>query len=424
MIAISPTAAGLPERLRYLGYFGQHAAFAAALRAVPFSGRARDKRAVDGRLSVGFLSAYPPSHYGTVSRFARWLPHLESEGIDATVLTPASDEEYAGFESGDPAATGSYIRACLAGTWRNIRRARAFDVVVLHRGLMPFSPWQRPTFERLLARANDRLVYDFYDAIWLQRHQAHTAADSSLARWLHPPDKIEQLMGLARVVTVSNETLAEFARPHHPDVRVIPMLLDPDEYEPRNPAERSPVVLGWMGNRHQIPRLRDIGEPLRQLAATREVLVRTVAPERIDLPGVPTESLTHPWSPESERSDLTDLDIGLLPLRDNPHDRGKSPLKLLQYAAAGLPIVASPVGIDLELFRPHEAFLPAQTEREWLEATTRLVDDPALRAQLGRTARDTVVRHYSFKSRAAAFADVLRTAAGVRPGDPARAAVA
>ena len=112
---------------------------------------------------------------------------------------------------------------------------------------MAFSPWQRPTFESLLARLNPHLVYDFYDAIWVLSQQA-SRQRSRLGRWLHPADKVEAIIRMARVVTVSNDTLAEFARNFSSDVRIVPMLLEPDDYEPRVHAERSPVVLGWMGS--------------------------------------------------------------------------------------------------------------------------------------------------------------------------------
>jgi glycosyltransferase involved in cell wall biosynthesis len=404
-------ARAFAARLRYLGYFGEHAALAGALRLAPPP--RSSPRGPDGRLRVTFLSAYPPTHVGTVSRFTRWVPHLERAGCDVEILTPSTDAEFAQFESGDPASVGRYYRACIINQWGNLRRAAQADVAVLHRGVFPFSPWQRPTFERQLARLNGRLVYDFYDAIWLQRQQASDVARSGLGRWLHPPDKIEQIIQLARVVTVSNESLASFAAQHQADdVRVVPMLVDTSSYEPRRHGVRERVVIGWMGNRHQIPRLLALAPALRSLGATRDIVVRVVAPIEVEIPGVPVESLTHPWSAESERDDLQALDIGLLPLEESEHDRGKSPLKLLQYAAAGLAIVATPVAMDMAVFRPGENFLPASNEQEWHQSIDRLVDDPSLRSRLGAAARAAVADHYSFESYTETFMDALLTAAG------------
>jgi glycosyltransferase involved in cell wall biosynthesis len=169
-----------------------------------------------------------------------------------------------------------------------------------------------------------------------------------------------------------------------------------------------------MGNRHQLERLTRLGPALRSVAAERDVLVRVIAPDKVELPGVPLESLTHPWSRESERADLAALDIGLLPLEDNAHDRGKSPLKLLQYAAAGVPMVASPVGMDPAVFRPGENYLAATADDDWIDAIKRLVDDPDLRTRLGMAARAAVAEHYGFDRYTADFVDALLTAAGRR----------
>ena len=401
--------APLGERARYLTTFCEHLALAAALRSL----RAPPSRSYsgDGPLRAAFLSPHPPAHLGTVARFTRWVPHLERLGCEVEILTPSTDAQFEDYRNGIPGADTRYHHACVRNQWHNVRRAAEADVVVLHRGLFPFSPWQRPTFERLLTRLNQHLVYDFYDAIWLQRQQA-SRQPSRAARWLHPADKIEEIVRLARVVTVSNEPLAQWAGRHHDDVRILPMLLEPDDYEPRPHEPKSPVVLGWLGSRYNLPRLLSLAPALRRLAESREIVVRVVAPEPVEIPGVPVESHTHPWSPESERDDLAALDIGLLPLGDTVLDQDKSPFKLLQYMATGLAVVATPTAIDVSVLKPGECFLPASDEREWLECMTRLVDDTALRARLGRSARQAIVDHYSFESHAGGFLDALVTAAG------------
>jgi glycosyltransferase involved in cell wall biosynthesis len=404
-----PRHAPLAERLRYLATFAEHAAFAAALRTGGHAGGRT--RAAHDRLHVTFLSPFPPSQHGTVSRFSHWLPQLRGMGCEPDLLTPCSDAEFARFGHGDARADQRFYHACVRNQWVNIRRAAEADAVVLHRGLFPFSPWQRPTFEHELARRNPHIVYDFFDAIWLARQEANRLP-SRPARWLNPADKIEQIMNLAAVVTVSNETLAQWARPRQRDVRIVPMLIDIDDYELRRHEPRSPVVLGWVGNRFQVSRLLSLAPALRRLAESREILVRVVSSEPLEIPGVPVECRTHPWSPDSDREDFADLDIGLLPLDDTGYDRGKSPFKLLQYAAAGLPVVATPVAIDQAIMPPGRAFLPARNEGEWFDSLTRLVDDVQLRDRLGQAARAAVQRHYSYAAYADAFLDALVTAAG------------
>ena len=408
---IGRSSAAVHERLRYLATFGEHVALAAALRSV--RARPAPPDAEQRRFRVTFLSPHPITHRAVAERFKRWVPHLEPRGCEVEILGPSTESQFADYKRRTPGADTRYHHACIRDQWHNLRRAASADVVVLHRGLFPFSPWQRPTYEDQLARLNPRLVYDFFDPIWIQRRQVSEQSSSRLAQWLHPPDKIEQIIRLARIVTVSNDHLAEFARRHHGDVRIVPLLLETQDYEPRRHEPRSPVVLGWLGSANNLPRLLSLAPALRRLAADRDIILRVVAPEPVEIPGVHVESLTHPWSPESELKDLAALDIGLLPLDENsPDDRGKSPFKLLQYCAAGLAVVATPIAMDQAVLKPDECFLPARTEDGWVAGMTRLVDDVGLRARLGRTARKAVVDHYSFAGHADAFVDILRTAAG------------
>lgn len=366
----------------------------------------------DRPLRAAFFSAYPAGHYGTVSRLQSWVSPLAREDVRVEVFCPSTAAEFAAFGKGDVAADRAYLDAVRTNRRRQIEMAAAFDVVFLHRGLFPYGPWRRPTFEKLLARANPRLIYDFYDSIWVYRQQGHDGARGRLARWLNPPDLVEQIAKTAKVVTVSNDFLADFARGSNPDVRLLPMVIDPERFPAREPRGDGPVVLGWMGSGYNLKKLAALGPALRAAAKEAPFTLRVVSSEPIEMEGVEVESLTHPFSRKSELADLAAMDVGLLPLGDTVIDRGKSPLKLIQYGAAGLPIVASPSGVNAAHFRDGEAILLAQGDAEWTKALIRIVRDADLRKRLGSAARAVVEQHYSFAAWAKPFADLLREVAG------------
>src|SRR5256885_8089682 len=99
-----------------------------------------------------------------------------------------------------------------------------------------------------------------------------------------------------------------------------------------------------------------------------------------------------PWSAETEPIEIAAGDIGIAWVPDDDWSRGKCGLKVLQYMAAGLPVIANPVGVHRELVRPGETGFLAESTTEWIEAVRVLAADPQLRARFGRAGRELVER--------------------------------
>ncbi len=119
------------------------------------------------------------------------------------------------------------------------------------------------------------------------------------------------------------------------------------------------------------------------------------------LPGVPTEHVR--WALESQEQALAGLDVGLMPLADSPWSRGKCAYKLLQYMAAGLPVIASPVGMNRSLIEHGRNGLLAGSDDEWLAALERLLDSPDRAAELAASGRRTACADYAYEGLAEAW---------------------
>ena len=113
------------------------------------------------------------------------------------------------------------------------------------------------------------------------------------------------------------------------------------------------------------------------------------------------------WSLETEVDLLANFDIGLMPLPDDPWTRGKGGYKLLQYGAVGLPVVASPVGVNREIVVDGVTGFLAESDTEWVDALARLIDDPDLRQTMGQAGRDRMVEHYSLTRSIQALIEIL-----------------
>jgi glycosyltransferase involved in cell wall biosynthesis len=116
-----------------------------------------------------------------------------------------------------------------------------------------------------------------------------------------------------------------------------------------------------------------------------------------------------PWRESSEGEAIAAGDIGISWIPDDLWSRGKCGLKVLQYMAAALPVVANPVGVHPEIIQPGVTGYLATSPREWVEAIDRLAQDGALRQRMGQAGRQRLERDYSVASGAARWLIILDT---------------
>lgn len=286
------------------------------------------------------------------------------------------------------------------------------DVVLVEQQLFPYLPaWA----ELLLWPRRRPTVVEFDDAIYLTPGHGR---------------KLPRLWARADLVIVGNRFLAEVARPHARRLVVIPTTVDPRRYDAALAAQRArrerrpdgPLRVGWIGLRYNFPYLEALAEPLRGLAGGAEL--RVISSGLPDGPAFAGITLVHrPWSEASEAAELAACDVGVMPLPDSEWARGKCALKLLQSMAAGVPVVASPVGVNADIVRHGENGLLAETPDEWRAALAALASDPELRRRLGEAGRATVEADFSLEGGADSAANAYGLAAdradgGTRTSSP------
>jgi glycosyltransferase involved in cell wall biosynthesis len=177
---------------------------------------------------------------------------------------------------------------------------------------------------------------------------------------------------------------------------VVPTGLDARRFEPKeNYGKAGATRLVWIGSASTLKQLEPFRPALEAVGrAVPGATLRVIADAELYLDGLHVENV--PWSYEAEGRLLAECDIGIAPLPDTPFTRGKCGFKVLQYMAAGLPVVTSPVGVNADFVRPDETGLHATTAEEWVAAVKRLAADPALRESMGRAARERIVREFDF----------------------------
>lgn len=98
---------------------------------------------------------------------------------------------------------------------------------------------------------------------------------------------------------------------------------------------------------------------------------------------------TGPVAIENYPHEIAKLSVGIAPLNDTRFNRAKSWLKMLEYAALGVPCIGSPVD---EYRRLHGLGigLLAQSPRDWLRHAKLLLDDDARRNEMSLQGRAAV----------------------------------
>ncbi|MGE3808811.1 MAG: glycosyltransferase family 4 protein [Gemmataceae bacterium] len=282
--------------------------------------------------------------------------------------------------------------------WFGLTRQLAnVDIVIIQRKLL--ASWQL----YLLKRQGRRVVFDYDDAVFLRdsyhRHGVHSS--SRLRRFAHVVRNVD-------AVTAGNDFLREQAVPFIPADRavVIPTCVEPDSYPVADHANSDVAELVWIGSSSTLKGLEAICPLLEEVGCrVPGVCLKLVCDRFLKLKHLPVRAV--PWSEAGEAAALASADIGISWLPDDDWSRGKCGLKVLQYMAAGLPVVANRVGVQSTMIRHGETGYLASNADEWVRAITLLVRDRDRRRRMGQMARRYVQTMYSVASGAQSWLSLL-----------------
>jgi glycosyltransferase involved in cell wall biosynthesis len=360
-------------------------------------------------MRVTAFARYGSRAASTRQRILQYIPHLHAAGIEVECHALLDDDYVASLASGDRYPLRRILRA-YASRLRQVTASRRSDLLWIYSDLFPYLP---PGFERLVTGSGPPIAYDLDDAFFL----AYDDSSNPLIR-AAVGGKFRKLFARAAACCCGNAYLVEYAQRDCANSIVIPTVVDTDRYRPAPDAEGGEsVTIGWIGSPSTWCNVRPLLPLLGELCAHGGVRVKAVGagsiaePDRFD--GLELVS----WAPEREIADLQSMDIGIMPLLDRPFQRGKSGYKLIQYMSCGLPVVASPVGVNSEIVREAENGYFATTEQEWRDALTKLASDGELRRSFGSSGRDRAVSAYSLESQAPKLVDLFKSiAVAAEPG--------
>lgn len=337
------------------------------------------------QLRVLFLTKYGRRAASSRLRYLQHIPRLERAGIHCETEALLDEVYVDRIFSNSPVAL-SYL---IGRYWARLKAtfsSRKFDVVVLQYEAFPYIPaW----LENLLG-VRVPYVLDIDDAIF----HGYDLNSKFLVRFALS-NKIRAVMRSASCVLAGSPYLAEYARRENRNVEWAPTCVDINRFPVKIWADDStkPFTIGWIGA-PSTARYAALAVPaIRKLAMRMPIRLVYIGSGPANYENLSPE--VRIWSEDTEVADMLEFDVGIMPLPDDPWTRGKCAFKLIQYMACGLPVVASPVGMNNNVVQNGRNGFLASSQEEWLQSLETVGRDITLRSGFGRAGRCLVEQEFT-----------------------------
>ncbi len=347
-------------------------------------------------MRILFLVPYPKSKAPSQRfRYEQYLSHLKTAGHTYKIHSFWGDAAWKVLYQ-----PGKYLQKTLHLIIGFIKRwiqvlflSHSYQAIFIHREVAPIGP---PVFEWILTKIfRKKVIYDFDDAIWLP----NTSSGNRIASRLKFHGKTKNICKWAQKVSCGNKYLCNFAKKYNKTVVLNPTTIDTEYHVPIKTDNHKPVI-GWTGTHSTLQYLYQIEPVLKELKNSLdfELLIISDIPPKLEV-----EHTFLQWKSETEIEDLNKIDIGLMPLAEDPWSKGKCGFKALQYMAIETPPIVSPVGVNTEIIDHGQNGFICKTEEDWKTALTELCNNTTLIKDMGQKARNKVFEKFSVHSNSSNF---------------------
>lgn len=254
------------------------------------------------------------------------------------------------------------IRILLSYCERLFAVLRSSDNLIIERELFPYLPY---SFEKWFLKGK-KYILDYDDNVW-EDYRGNKFLEG----------KYDHLVKNATGIIVGNDYLEHYVKKLNPNVIKIPTVINLERYQISSSTKKfDRFSLVWIGSAITYRYIESFAPIFKELSKNLDFDLIVIASKALEAKALTGVSMRfYDWSSETEASLLKQSHVGIMPLSDDPFSQGKSGFKLIQYQAAGLPSVASPIGENRIIIQEGvNGFLP-RTQAEWIEAITNLHND-------------------------------------------------
>lgn len=299
-------------------------------------------------------AACASTHY----RVLQYLDMLKKDGIECEVLAPG--------KMPSPAVIAES------------------DTVLVQKKLFPAHQ------VRTLRKHAKRLLFDIDDATWHPHGRKH----SWWTRW-RTNRRLQSIVQAADVSLVANQYIAGHLNALGGKTQVLPMALKAEDWPRAEGREAVRIRLGWSGAPVNLRYLEDLEPVLAEVMGRHPEVELAVFCGKQPAFSTSLPYLHLPWRQGGEPDAVKTFHIGLLPLPTDAFSQGKSPIKALQYMAAGIPTIATPQAGSVEIGQGSDCMFFAENPQQWSERLCQLIQNDELRGKMGANARAAFEERFS-----------------------------
>jgi len=273
----------------------------------------------------------------------------------------------------------------------DVLRAKNYDLIFIYREAFMLGT---TFFETLFKFTGTKIIFDFDDAIWLN----NTSHANEKLDWLKNPGKTAKIIEISDMVLTGNNYLASYSKLFNSNTKIIPTTINTDYHFKKPFSKRKNICIGWTGSHSTLEYFKLALPILKEVynKYNKDIDFKVIVDIDFEEPDINLTASR--WAVETEIEDLSEIDIGIMPLPDDEWAKGKCGFKALQYMALEIPTVLSPVGVNTEIIEDGINGFLASTNEDWVEKLSLLIESKDLRERLGKAGRQTVIEKYSYQS--------------------------
>ncbi len=281
----------------------------------------------------------------------------------------------------------------------DVRKGRVF---VVEKELFPYLPIK---FEYLIKAVGAKYILDYDDAIW-HNYDSHRRGIIRLLLG----NKLKNIIHSSDYFIGGNDYLCEYARRAGAGHVVrIPTVIPQKKYHAAclDMPKSESFTLVWIGSPSTSPYLVELNDALGRLTREFNINVRLIGFDEKLSDSLSFRHTVVPWNADTEVAELASAHLGIMPLPDRPFEKGKCGFKLIQYMAVGLPVLASPVGVNVQIVENGVNGFTCQDSQDWYTRIRQIYLDAPLRIEMGKNSRQSFISKYSLEAASVIYLQTL-----------------